>query len=165
MVSRQLVDGWRTRLAEWQRRLDEGRPRPWVARAYVRILSYLLAQYGRQSEADAPPDAATSESPSTNQRSVIVLREDAFDHSGKPPRTDWQIRSVLVSVQVAVPPIGPGPYIDGLPVDERRAVMGQHPFSTPLVQGRPADGMTPRLRRFRRMTHGQLRLHTAGKFN
>jgi hypothetical protein len=60
VVSHQLIDQWRVRLADWQRRLDEGRPRPWLARAYVRVLSYLLAQYGRASEDEEPHGDADS---------------------------------------------------------------------------------------------------------
>lgn len=54
MVSHQLVEQWRARLAIWQQRLNEGRQRPWLARAYVRVLSYLLAQYSPAADAERP---------------------------------------------------------------------------------------------------------------
>ena len=122
MVNQQLVEQWRRRLADWQRRLDEGRPRPWLARAYVRVLSFLLAQYGAPAVADPPADTAdaaveakpaVSGDSSTMKRSVAVPELD-----GKPPKTGMQIRSVLEAVQANVPHAEQGSRMTGLRPDD-----------------------------------------------
>lgn len=121
MVSQQLVDQWRKRLADWQRQLDDGRPRPWLARAYVHILSYLLAQYGRSSEGDEPfvgylDDSREAAEP-PRARCAMTLSPAALESSGRPPRTQMEIRPVLESVQAAAPWAEPGPYLGGLRPD------------------------------------------------
>lgn len=120
MVSQHLVEQWRTRLADWQRRLDEDRPRPWLARAYVRVLSFLLAQYGtagagraETAQADTVKDSEAADGSSRMKFSVRVA-----ELAGKPPKSGTQIRSVLEAVQANVPHPAEGPRIAGaLPGD------------------------------------------------
>lgn len=117
MVSQQLVDQWRAKLAGWQQRLDEGRPRPWLARAYVRVLRFLLAQYGQHSEGESL--AEVQQAPELPRTKLAMA---ATDLSGKPPRTGADIRSVLQAVQANVPQVQAGPLVDGLPPSETIAV-------------------------------------------
>ncbi|HEV3344207.1 MAG TPA: hypothetical protein VG125_27775, partial [Pirellulales bacterium] len=122
MVSHQLVEQWRVRLAAWQQRLDEGRPRPWLARAYVRVLSYLLSQYTAQADSEPPLETIETAQPLdadlTPARSAMKLQVAAPDLSGKAPRTATTIRSVLETVQENVPQAQQGPLIGGLRPDD-----------------------------------------------
>jgi hypothetical protein len=149
MVSQQLVEQWRVRLAAWQQRLDEGRPRPWLARAYVRVLSYLLAQYSGQAEIEPPPEPVERAPPA--ERATTL----ATDLAGKPARTSDEIRSVLESVTRKVPRVAPGPYLDGLPLDDTIVVAAY--YSAQLTADLRAllarAGIESRSKWFRRQTH------------
>ena len=113
MVSQQLAEHWRVRLAFWRQRLVEGRPRPWIARAYVRVLTFLLAQYGATSDEQTSEDAAV-EHPQSAMRLTVAVPELC----GKPARRDVELRSVLEAVHSKVPAAPPGPLTAGLPPDE-----------------------------------------------
>lgn len=116
MVSQHLVEQWRIRLADWQRRLVEGRPRPWMARAYVRVLSFLLAQYGAQPESGESLEAIEpmlNEAKADDRRSSAKPAIPDAEFSGKPPKSRTQIRSALEAVQASVPHAEQGPRIDG----------------------------------------------------
>jgi hypothetical protein len=145
MVSQQLVTQWRARLADWQQRLDEGRPRPWIARAYVRVLSYLLAQYASQAVTESPVGAAS-------ERSTMKSQAAVPDLSGKAPRTQTQIRSVLEAVQANVPQAEPGPLIDGLSPDDPIVVAAFYsvPEVERLVWMLADEGIEWQAERFRR---------------
>ncbi|HWB09833.1 MAG TPA: hypothetical protein VG826_11425 [Pirellulales bacterium] len=122
MVSHQLVEQWRVRLVAWQDRLDEGRPRPWLARAYLRVLSYLLAQYAPAADAEAPADktkpASQADAHPAFKPSAMIFGVAAADLSGKAPRTQREIRSVLHAVHTSVPRAEEGPLVAGLRPDD-----------------------------------------------
>lgn len=156
MVSQQLIEQWREKLAVWQQRLDEGRPRPWMARAYVRVLRFLLAQYA--TAASSAPPLTMSDSASTEQResahstSKAVHLAVADPLSGKPPRTGEDIRSVLQAVRAQVPRAAPGPLVDGLSPDD--PILLAEFYSLPeverLVGMLGAESIEWRTQRFRR---------------
>jgi hypothetical protein len=122
MVSHQLVEQWRVRLAVWQQRLDEGRPRPWLARAYVRVLSYLLAQYAAAADAEAPLDqikpTSRADADPASMPSAMTFSMAAADLSGKAPKMQREIRSVLHAVRANVPHAEEGPLVAGLRPDD-----------------------------------------------
>jgi hypothetical protein len=149
MVSQQLVEQWRVRLAAWQQRLDEGRPRPWLARAYARVLSYLLAQYAPQANAEATPE---TEPPPERPSMKFVLAVSEL--SGKAPRTQTEIRSVLEALQSNVPRAEPGPLVDGLQSDDPIVVAAF--YRSALASGLKAmldrERIDSHSKRFRRQT-------------
>ena len=147
MVSQQLVEQWRTRLAAWQQRLDEGRPQPWLARAYVRVLSYLLAQYAGQA------DDQVSQEFDEPARSAEVTAV-ALEPSGKPARTGQEIRSVLESVARRVPSVTQGPYVDGLRPDDPIVVAAYYSarLASDLREILHREGIESQAKPFRRQT-------------
>lgn len=155
MVSPELVEQWRVRLAEWQERLALGRPRPWLANAYGRVLSFLLKQYtsgDHPAPPPAPPPAAADAPPS--YRPAMPLIVAAGDVSGKPPRGGDDIRSVLKAVKANSPQVEPGPLAAGLPADDPIVVASfYHPgLAASLEHDLLAAGINARRQRFRRQT-------------
>ena len=158
MVNQQIVEQWRRRLAAWQQRLDEGRPRPWLARAYVRVLSYLLAQYAPQADPEAPLEtiaaASQTEAATMPERSMMKFEAATPDLTGKPPRTRGDIRSVLEAVKVKVPHVQQGPLADGLHPDDPivvAAFYGPH-LASGLQTMLAIEGIESNSKRFRRQT-------------
>lgn len=151
MVSPQLVEQWRVRLAEWQQRLVEGRPRPWLANAYVRVLSFLLKQYTADDVAAPSPAAADTLTPDRQAMTLIVAADDV---SGKPPRGGGDIRSVLEAVKANSPQAESGPLAAGLPADDPIVVASfYHPgLAASLEHDLLAAGIDARRQRFRRQT-------------
>lgn len=154
MVSQQLVEQWRFRLAEWQQRLDQGRPRPWLARAYVRVLSFLLKQYMPDENATAPTTARTSEDTFERDHSAMPLVVAAPEISGKPPRSRDAIRSVLEAVKAKAPHVERGPLTGGLQADDPIVVAAfYHPgLAVGLKQNLQTAGIEAQRKRFRRQT-------------
>ncbi|HET6880651.1 MAG TPA: hypothetical protein VFI31_10880 [Pirellulales bacterium] len=158
MVSQQLVDQWRVRLAAWQQRLDEGRPRPWLARAYVRVLSFLLAQYAPTSDATEPastPVSGTDEKFQSNpDRSAMRFEAATPELAGKPPRSRDEIRSVLEAVKAKVPHVEQGPLADGLHPDDPIVVAAfyREGLALWLEEVLETKRIEARLKRFRRQT-------------
>lgn len=115
MIShRQLVHEWHARLGDYRRQLADRRSRwPWIARAYVRVLTFLLRQYGSEtdsldlslagSRALPPLDAGLPQS-----RMPLVVATDVKD--GKPAKRAATIRAVLENLHEANPiaPTGTG---------------------------------------------------------
>lgn len=151
MVSPELVEQWRVRLAEWQERLALGRPRPWLANAYVRVLSFLLKQY-TSGDHPAPPPAAADAPPSDRPAMPLIVAAD--DVSGKPPRGGGDIRSVLEALKANSPPAEPGPLAAGLSADDPIVVASfYHPgLAAGLEHDLLAAGIGARRQRFRRQT-------------
>ena len=119
-----IVAAWQARLAYWQARIQTDRPlRPWLARAYVRVLSFMLARYGSQQE-----DA--SREPESSERDLAADRSDSRDSRmpfyqasaagwGKPARSGSEIRGVLELVRQNQPARERvGPLAHGLAQDE-----------------------------------------------
>lgn len=120
-----VVRSWRSRLAYWRERL--GGRQPWRARAYVRVLSYLLARYapewkltgGKSSLSDAD---SLAEDGATDRSRMTFYQAPALGE-GKPPRTGDAIRSVLETVRKLQPQRNlAGPLVQGLPPEEWIAV-------------------------------------------
>lgn len=163
MVSQQLVEQWRVRLAAWQQRLNEGRPRPWLARAYVRVLKFLLAQYGAGGDWSEPArtnlaeHVADAEAP--RDRSAMRFEAVSPQLSGKPPRSAGDIRSVLEVVKTKVPQAEQGPLAGGLHSDDPIVVAAYyHPgVAAQLKEQLKAAGIESRSKRFRRQTQVSVR--------
>lgn len=118
MTSRErVIEVWRARLAYWRGRLDSRRP--WVAKAYVRVLSFLLARYAPEEETSSDnavsADAnALGEEP--DGRSRMTFYQAPAVGAGKPARTGDAIRGVLDTVRGHQPQREPvGPFAGGLP--------------------------------------------------
>lgn len=120
-----VVRSWRSRLAYWRVRL--GGRQPWRARAYVRVLSYLLARYapewkvtgGKSSVSDGD---SLAEDGATDRSRMAFYQASALNE-GKPPRTGDAIRGVLETVRKQQPQRNlAGPLVQGLPGDEWIAV-------------------------------------------
>lgn len=144
-------------LAVWQQRLDEGQPRPWLARAYVRVLRYLLAQYGTVPDS-AAPQVESGGSKSANDRETVEPSTNPVHLavaalSGKPPRTGDEIRSVLQAVRNHVPRAVPGPLVDGLSPDDQILVAEFYSLSEVerLVGMLEAENIGWQSKRFRRI--------------
>jgi hypothetical protein len=158
MVSQQLVEQWRVRLAAAQLRLDEGRPRPWLARAYVRVFKFLLSQYGSSGSemgaigtrlSETLPDAETA-----HDRSAMRFEAVRPELAGKPPRRREAIRSVLEAVQARVPHAEQGPLSGGLrPGDPIVVASFYHPgLAAGLRELLKGHGIETQSKRFRRQT-------------
>jgi hypothetical protein len=158
MVSQQLVEQWRVRLAAWQQRLDEDRPRPWLARAYVRVLKFLLAQYSAGDDETNRIATRLSESvadaAAPRDRSAMRFEAVSPELAGKPPRSREDIRSALESVKAKVPQVEQGPLADGLQPDDPIVVaVFYHPrLASGLRAQLKAEGIESRSKLFRRQT-------------
>ncbi len=119
MVGRQtLVDEWRMRLAEWRERLEHGSGRPWLARLYVRLYTYLVQRYGHSAD----DGAALSTAPVDEESSMPFFVAKPIE-GGRPPRNADQIRAVLDAVHENNPDRAEaGPLAAGLPPDNLIAV-------------------------------------------
>jgi hypothetical protein len=162
MVSQQLVEQWRARLAFWQQRLDEGRSRPWLARAYVRVLSFLLAQYASHSDASLgrTESGALAEAMPKLDQPTRKLVSATPDFSGKPPRSREDIRLVLEAVKAQVPHVEQGPLADGLKPDDPIVVAA---FYSPIEVERLLKMFGPehigwQIQRFRRQVQIAVRM-------
>ncbi len=118
MVGRQtLVDEWRMRLAEWRERLAGGSRRPWLAKLYIRLYTYLVQRYG-DSDADSPLPTL----PADEESSMPFFVADPIE-GGRPPRSAERIRPVLDAVHESNPGHDEaGPLADGLAPDSMIAV-------------------------------------------
>lgn len=158
MASQRLVEEWRGRLAAWQERLEEGRPRPWLARAYVRVLKFLLAQYGAGGDETRPIATRLSESVANadtpHDRSAMRFEAVTPELACKPPRSREDIRSVLEAVRAKVPHVEQGPLADGLHPDDPLVVVAfYHPgLAAGLREQLKAEGIETQSKRFRRQT-------------
>lgn len=124
-----IIEVWRAKLAFWRERLESRRP--WVARAYVRVLSFLLSRYAPQRE--TPADDATdvgddlpAEEPDVDRSRMAFYQAPAVGE-GKPARTGDAIRGVLDTVRQNQPPREPvGPLALGLPSEDWIALASLH---------------------------------------
>ena len=99
-TSGRFINDWQDRLNQYERQLAQASARqPWLARAYVRVLMFLLRQYGRAT----PLDNAADE-PARPRMQFQALSEIG---AGKPARTTEQIRGVLSAIQQTPLPVGP----------------------------------------------------------
>lgn len=119
MTHRERVIGvWRARLVYWRERLDSRRP--WVAKAYVRVLSFLLSRYasGEELSSDSAVSAdknAPGEEPDGGHSRMTYYQAPTVG-AGKPARSGDAIRGVLDTVRQSQPPREPaGPLAGGLP--------------------------------------------------
>lgn len=119
MTHRDRVIGvWRAKLAFWRERLDSRRP--WVAKAYVRVLSFLLSRYasGEELSSDSAVSAdanAPGEEPDGGHSRMTYYQAPTVG-AGKPARSGDAIRGVLDTVRQSQPPREPaGPLAGGLP--------------------------------------------------
>lgn len=153
MVSQQLAQHWRIRLAEWQQRLEQGRPRPWLARAYVRVLSFLLKQYAGDSSSE-PLAERTDEDPFEVDRSPMHFFAAGPDDQGKPPRSGESIRSVLEAVKAKVPQVEHGPLAGGLHADDPIVLASfyRRGLAAGLVQDLQKEGIDAQSAFFRRQS-------------
>jgi hypothetical protein len=119
MVGRQtLVDEWRMRLAEWSERLEHGSRRPWLARLYVRLYTYLVQRYGHNADDGIPLPTA----PVHEESSMPFFVAKPIE-GGRPPRNADRIRAVLDAVHENNPDRAEaGPLAAGLPPDNMIAV-------------------------------------------
>lgn len=154
MVSQQLFEQWRVRLAEWQQRLDQGRPRPWLARAYVRVLSFLLKQYVPCESTPEPLAAHANDDRLDRNRSAMRFLAATPDIAGKPPRSRDDIRSVLEAVKAKAPRVEPGPLTSGLGTADPIVMASfYHPgLAAGVRQDLQAAGIAAELKSFRRQT-------------
>ncbi|HUY92304.1 MAG TPA: hypothetical protein VMV10_26420 [Pirellulales bacterium] len=164
-----VVAMWRARLAFWRERLEARRP--WVARAYVRVLSFLLARYAPEQkttagDATAGDSAAGGEASSLaeepdDERSRMAFYEAPAVGAGKPARSVGAIRSMLETVRENQPQRErAGPLAAGLPGDEWIAVAA---FYDPAEVERLRRmlghaGIEVRVERFRRMQKALVRM-------
>jgi len=117
MVGRQtLIDEWRMKLAEWHDRLELSSRRPWLARLYVRLYTYLVERYGQDEGTPVPTVPADEES------SMPFFAAKPIE-GGRPPRSADHIRAVLDAVHENIPARAEaGPLAAGLPPDSLIAV-------------------------------------------
>ncbi|HEV3006270.1 MAG TPA: hypothetical protein VGX78_17505 [Pirellulales bacterium] len=115
---RTVVDDWRLRLAEWRDRLEHSTRRPWLAKLYVRLYSYLIHRYGGETDDEEPVSVTPADDKSSMPFFVAQLVE-----GGKPPRTPKQIRAVLDAVHDSNPDrAAAGPLVAGLAPDDMIAI-------------------------------------------
>jgi hypothetical protein len=113
------------RLAAWRQRLDDGGTmQPWLARIYVRVLSFMVARYAPESADDLSDDLLIAKSAALDDRPAAAETNMEFrvadsSASGKAPRSAADIRSVLQAVQQGQAPRRPdGPLAGGLSRDD-----------------------------------------------
>jgi len=105
------------RLAEWRERLAGGSRRPWPARLYIRLYTYLVRRYG-DSDADTPVATMPADEESSMPFFVAKPIEGAM-----PPRSAERIRAVLDAVHENNPNRSEmGSLAAGLPLDSMIAV-------------------------------------------
>lgn len=118
---KRIVAAWQASLDYWRARLQADRPlRPWLAQAYVRVLSFMLARYGSQQGGDsesgehlAPADRLDSDT------SRMPFYQTPIAGWGKPARSGREIRGVLELVRQNQPVREQaGPLVCGLAPDE-----------------------------------------------
>ncbi|MGE0606150.1 MAG: hypothetical protein AB7O62_03415 [Pirellulales bacterium] len=119
----QLVAEWQSRLAECRQELldsqQTGRASllDWGRRAYVRLLTFLLSQYGGPTADEQPRPAAQSddEAAATVQpTSSSVLDPPIASWTQTPPKSADRIRASITRIQSQAPPMGAGPLAAGL---------------------------------------------------
>ena len=88
-----LVDEWRVRLDEWRERLEHGSRRPWLARLYIRLYTYLVQRYGRDTDEGSPVPTV----PADEESSMPVFVATPIE-GGRPPCSAERIRTVLHAV-------------------------------------------------------------------
>jgi hypothetical protein len=109
---RSLLREWRARLDEHQRCLAKTGRWQWISRAYVRVLTYLLSQYGNETELDA-------ELPQSRMPLYIAKGVDA----GKPAKSSAAIRAVLEDLHDAnTAAAAAGPLVEGRAAVDRVTV-------------------------------------------
>jgi hypothetical protein len=121
---KRIMAAWQARLVYWQARLQADRPlRPWLAQAYVRVLSFMLARYGsRQEGASREPESGEHDA-QADRLDSDVSRMAFYQASaagwGKPARGGREIRGVLELVRQNQPVREQaGPLAHGLAQDE-----------------------------------------------
>ncbi|HEV3025717.1 MAG TPA: hypothetical protein VGX76_24760 [Pirellulales bacterium] len=115
---RTVVDDWRLRLAEWRERLENDTRRPWLAKLYVRLYSYLIRRYGGETD----DEEALSVAPTDDKSSMPFFVAKSVE-GGKPPRNAKQIRAVLDAVHESNPDRpAAGPLVAGLAPDDMLAI-------------------------------------------
>ena len=90
-----LTEQWLTKLRESQRQLEDGSERlQWVRRVYIRVYRFLLGQYGKRGcdLHDNERSKATS----------VGLTDNLDVLSGKPPKSETEIRAALNSVHASI---------------------------------------------------------------
>jgi hypothetical protein len=104
MVARQqLVEDWKSGLAESEQRLAAGSTRfHWLRRVYVRIYRFLISAYGDTGwRADAGDSVSPREEETPASRMPFV--DHTTDDSGVDPKSAARIRQTLKNVHAANP--------------------------------------------------------------
>ena len=165
-VRKRIVAAWQARLSYWQARLQTDRPlRPWVARAYVRVLSFMLARYGPPQEGATPEPENGEQNLPADRLDSEVSRMPFYQAPaagwGKPARGGREIRGVLELVRQNQPARKRvGPLAHGLAQDEWIALAA---FYDPAEIERLEDMLNHaqievRTQRMRRLTQALVRV-------
>jgi hypothetical protein len=153
-----VVASWQAKLAFWRRRLEADRPlRPWLARMYVRVLSFLLSRYASDGDRDSSPAAdggnLLDEEPAESGSRMTFYQAPATG-GGRPARSGAEIRGVLETVREHQPPRDRGgPLVEGLAPDDWIALTAFYdPAEIERLKRMLAEaGISVRVERSRRM--------------
>lgn len=161
-----VVASWQAKLAFWRRRLEADRPlRPWLARMYVRVLSFLLARYASDEDRDSAPAAddggnLLGKEPAESG-SRMPFYQAAATGGGRPARSGAEIRGVLETVREHQPRRERGgPLVAGLAPDDWIALTAFYdPAEIERLKHMLAEaGIAVRVERSRRMWQALVRV-------
>lgn len=136
-----LIDEWRNRLAQCQAELSQSRQadqpvvRDWVRRAYVRVLTFMLAQYGHASTHNrADGSGLPVDTPPTSTRLDLPLVSPGLRTvETNPPKSAARICKQLESIHGRALAVTAGPLAAGIQDDSLVVVATVRHISTALL--------------------------------